>query len=236
MFEDLFREGALAMSGTPVPPLESVFGWGDCLVNRITILAAMVILIIDLQDMIDISPDLWDCVRRSRGNVSLEHSVSKSRSRNWAAFFCLIPFCLLADRYRLYPAEWMQSLPLGWSLAAAFGLALFYILFRKVMFLAARPRRIKGETGDAAFRTLYTFFIFATAIMLLTAGILHFFKTGETAIRSVLLWESALAWAFSTLRAGQILRTQCSGLTTFLYLCALEFLPLGLLIAGAVFF
>lgn len=236
MFEDLFREGALAMSATPLPPLESVFGWGDCLANRITILAAVVILIIDLQDVLDILPNLWDCVRLSRGNVSLEHSVSISRSRNWAAFFHLIPFCLLADRYRLYPAEWMQELPFGWSLAALFGLALFYLLLRKLIFQSVRSRRIKGEVGDAAFHTLYTFFFFATVIALLSAGILHFFNAEESAIRSVLLWELAGIWFFSTIRTGQILRTQCSGLSTILYLCALEFLPLGLLIASAVVF
>jgi hypothetical protein len=70
--------------------------------------------------------------------------------------------------------------------------------------------------------------------MLGVMGILYAFGAEEATIRRCLYIALAIVYAVFLWIKGEILNSFCNPLTTFLYLCALEILPTGLLIAACL--
>ena len=233
MILDVFTQGALEMSGTPIEPIASQAMWGDLLVNRILAAVAIVILIIDLTDIFDLFPHIKDCIIRSRGNISLEHSVSIARSRNFAAAALALPFCLVADRFRLYNPAFWQHIPQGWSAPATIGVLVALVLLMAIIYALTPLRHMSSEDSEAMHRSSFTYFIVLSIIVLATVGIMYLCKKDDSVIRSWIYWETGIVYLFSLLRAGQILAADYSGLGTFLYLCALKILAPGILVASA---
>ena len=71
--------------------------------------------------------------------------------------------------------------------------------------------------------------------ILLTGMLLSMFGMDAVIIRRLYWVELAFFYGVFLIRKCQILSTFCNPFTTFLYLCALELLPTGLLAASAVF-
>lgn len=234
MLEDIIKPGTLVMSAVPVPSTGDALAWGDLLVNRISVVAAIFLFILTLRDIIRILPNLLACIDRARANVSLEHSLNIARTRNLVAWETAFIFCLLADRYSLYSPGIWQLIPDGWKLPATVGILLTFILVRHLLFLLLKPIRVSQEGANTIHHTAYNCFIIATAVLLATAGALSVFHCPDHAIRSVLLWETAGLYFLTLIRTGQILNYYCNTFATFLYLCALELLPAGLLIVSVV--
>ena len=67
-------------------------------------------------------------------------------------------------------------------------------------------------------------------------GVMSFIEMDETVIRTAMLCVSALIYALFMLRKLQIFASGCSFFAAFLYLCALEILPTGVLVASAIIF
>ena len=234
MLQDIFSQGTLEMSSIPVQAAAASRGWADVLSNRILVVVAVAAVLLDLSDMMGIFPQTRDCLRRAKGNVNMEHSLSVARSRNLSALVCALPFCLVADRLGLYGAAWMGEVPPGWSVAAIAGVLTAYMTLRLLLSVPLMPRSLDSESSKAAHRAILTYFIALTAVALATMGAMMLLKAPEAAIRTVILWETAAFWLLSTVRSGQILASRCGGFQAFLYLCGLEILPAGLLVCSAV--
>ena len=69
MLQDIFTQGTLEMSATPLPALESAAKWSDLLSNRIIAVAVIFIIIIDLPDLIGTFPHILDCMTNKRGSI-----------------------------------------------------------------------------------------------------------------------------------------------------------------------
>ena len=235
MLQDIFTQGTLEMSDAPVAAAVRAIRWGDVLSNRILAVVVIGAVLLDLSDLMQIFPKIMDCIRRWKANIGMEHSLSVARSRNISAMIWAAAFCLAADRLDLYPARWMDRIPAGWTVAAMFGIALAYVLVRKILSLVAMPRRLGAEKSQAAHCAIYTYFIAFAVAALCTMGIMMVLHSPEESVRSVILWMFAAFWLLSFVRTAGILASQYGVLTTFLYLCALEILPAGLVVASAVF-
>lgn len=234
MLEDLIRTSTLEMSAVPIPPSAGGLAWGDLLVNRLIVVAAVFLFLITFRDIIRILPDLLDCIDRARANVSLEHSLNVARTRNLVAWEAALAFCLLADRYNLYSPGYWRFIPDQWSAPATIGILLVFLLVRLLLFILLKPVRVSQEGANTIHHTPYNYFIIATVLLLATAGILSIFHCSDQIIRSVLLWETAALYFLTLIRTGQIISYYCNTFATFLYLCALELLPAGLLIVSVV--
>ena len=81
---------------------------------------------------------------------------------------------------------------------------------------------------------MWNSFILLCLLLLPTVGILGLCGVDEAVIRLVVFVEITFFYALAVLRRGNILLSVCNPLTTFLYLCGLEFLPTGLLVASAL--
>ena len=97
--EEVFKGGTLDMSASPIPGLEALPAWGDLLTNRILAVVAVLVLLAGLPDLFRLVPHLLYGFDRSRGAAALEHSLGMARTRNLIALACVLPFCLMADRY-----------------------------------------------------------------------------------------------------------------------------------------
>lgn len=232
---DIFIQGKLEMSAVPVQEAAQSMLWNDFLLNRVLVVAAVLIGIAGLRDLLRLLPELLYCFSRPRASVSLEYNTSVVRMRNTAALISILPFCLLADRFGLFRPELWSAVPEEWSAPATVGVFLAYLLLRTVCSALIRPPRLSGTAADAVRRSPWNYFILLTLLMLLTVGLLYIFRPSDTVVRITLYAETALFFLLSLLRSGQILASGFSGLTTILYLCGLELLPAAALAACAVF-
>lgn len=232
---DIFIQGKLEMSAVPVQEAAQTMLWNDFLLNRVLVVAAVLIGIAGLRDLLRLLPELLYCFSRPRASVSLEYNTSVVRMRNTAALISILPFSLLADRFGLFRPELWSAVPEEWSAPATVGVFLAYLLLRTVCSALIRPPRLSGTAADAVRRSPWNYFILLTLLMLLTVGLLYIFRPSDTVVRITLYAETALFFLLSLLRSGQILASGFSGLTTILYLCGLELLPAAALAACAVF-
>ena len=99
-----------------------------------------------------------------------------------------------------------------------------------------RPRRMQAKAYKAIVSVGYSFFIILTMLLLLTCGVSALFNINGEYARNAMLWISGLTYLLYLIRKLQIFNSFSSFFAGFLYLCVLEILPTGVLIASAVIF
>jgi hypothetical protein len=75
-----------------------------------------------------------------------------------------------------------------------------------------------------------------TLLLIATGGVLSLVDVEISHIRTAMFWISGSIYTVFILRKTQIFLSSGSIFASFLYLCALEILPTGVLIASAVIF
>ena len=233
--QDIFIQGRLVMSAVPLPDGAAEVLWRDTDVNRVLTVIAVLVGIAGIREILRLMPALAFTLSRPRASVSLEYNTSMVRTRNATALACLLPFCLVADRFEMFRPHIWTLIPPGWRVAASAGVMLAYLLLRAVCAAAIRLPRMDPLSEAAVHRGPWNYFILLTFLMLATAGILPEAGADDRLTRIVLYAESALSYLFSLARTGRILAGSFSGLSTILYLCGLELLPTAALAACAIF-
>ena len=189
-----------------------------------------------LKTIVEILPSVVACLIRWKENINIESSVRLSRDRDFSAIAMLLPFCLLAFRFRVYNPSFIANLPDSSRLWAVIGVFAAYLIARKTTSMLVHPRRVPQKTLAAAEKSANTFFIFLTLILLLVGSVCSFFDASLNAIRVTSVWLSALIYGVYLARKLQIFASSCSIFTAFLYLCALEILPTGILVVSDIIF
>ena len=189
-----------------------------------------------LRTIVEIFPSILACLFRWKENINIESSVRLSRDRDFAAIAMMIPFCLTAFSFRIYNPGFIANLPDTPRLWAVIGIFVAYVLLRKTMSFLVHPRRVPQKTLTAADKSANTFFILLTLILLAVGSICNFFDASLNSIRVASLWLSALIYGLYLIRKVQIFTSSCSLFVAFLYLCALEILPTGILVVSGIIF
>ena len=203
------------------------------LFNILALISVLICLSL-LKRFTAIFPSLVACIIRWKESVNLEASVKLSNDRDRLAFAMLLPFCLTADRFRLYSPGFMAGFDENVRLAATIGIFAVYFMIRSI---AARFYLPKGRTSKIykiADKSALTFFIILTLTLLAMGGVMTFMDIEPAVIKSAMLWVSAGIYTLSLVRKTQIFASGCSIFTAFLYLCALEFFPTGILVVSAL--
>lgn len=227
---DLFRGGTLDMSTEPFSRIAGELQWGDILVNRIAVMTTLVLLILEIPDLIRLYPQLLRCLSRWKGNLELEHSVSLARTRNNVALVAGISVCLIADRWSLADPSIRQAAPAELKLAITAALLTGTVVLRRLIFIATKFRSLTSEYASTLRHTFFNYLILLTSLVLVTALAAAALRLSDGTVRHILYAEGAVFYLIHLIRSMQILRYGCGILATFLYLCALEILPVGILI------
>lgn len=231
MWETPFKTGELLLEQSPSPAVETA--GGTPMLMGVLVTLFVVLALLEIRNFLHVAPFLWDSVFRARGSVALENNVRVARERNQLALILIIPAILFLFRYRLYNPDFLQSMADNLRLAVVAGVFLAYLLLRLLMFVMLKPRR-GTDHYRMAHRAGYTFFILLMLPAIAGVTVLSFLPVNDFIIKTFLFAWSAVSYLTFLLRKAQILSLSCNPLLTFLYLCGLEILPTGALVATAV--
>ena len=203
---------------------------------NILALISFFIILLTLNTLTGVFPSLIACIIRWKESVNLDASVQLSRSRDVMAATLIIPFCLVTYKHHVCSPAWIEDLNMNAGLAATVGVFAVFILFRTLLEYWMRPTKMSPKTYKTACKASYTFFSILTLIALATGGIMTFADANPEAIKNAIICISATIYAVFLVRKFQIFMSSCSFFTAFLYLCALEIFPTGLLVVSASVF
>ncbi len=206
------------------------------MVFNILALVSILMMITLLRRLVNIFPSLMSCMARWKESVNLENSVKNSYDRDIIALGLVIPFCLVAERFDLYDLAFMDGMDENMRTGIIIGIFAAYIVIRALASMMVTTGRSRKKTYEAASKSAYTFFIILALLLTATGGILSFLDVDPTVIRSAMLWISAAIYGLFLIRKTQIFTSGFSILTSFLYLCALEIIPTGILIVPVLIF
>lgn len=227
---ELFYQGVLQMSASPLAQTATELLWSEVVVNRIAVIVALALLVIEIRDIILLGPSLLRGIVIWKANVELEHSVNLSRTRNTVALVCAVLFCIIADRYSLFDPSWRAAAPAGLQLALTAAVIVGFVAVRDIFYLISPLRSRTSEFACTVRHAFYNYFILYVLLALVSTVILEAFGASAAVGRVVLTVEAALAYLIDITRTAQILSSRYGVFPTILYLCALELLPLGILI------
>ena len=205
------------------------------LFNTLALISFFICLLM-LRRFVGIFPSLMACLVRWKESVNLDASVQLSRDRDVIALAMVMPFCLTADKFALYSPSWTGQFGTDGRLGITIGVIAAYILLRKGLDHILRPKKINQKTYRTACKSSHTFFIILTLVLMSMGGIMSFINIAPTDIKNAMLWVSGIIYMLFLLRKTQIFASSCSFFGGFLYLCALEILPTGALVASALIF
>ncbi|MGM9735114.1 MAG: hypothetical protein ACI3ZL_01750 [Candidatus Cryptobacteroides sp.] len=230
--DSAFVSGICCLPDTPpeVPDMSQ----GSSLTADILAIGSLLITILLLKKIVNIFPSLIACALRWKESCNLEASVKLSRDRDIIAFTMIIPFCLVVEHFQLYRPGYMDGLRESLRIAATAATFVTYIGVRLLAIIICRPKKSTVRTFATGCKASATFFILLTFILLIMGGVSGFIDLDPEFIKPAMLWVSAGVYVLFLIRSVQIFASSCSLFTAFLYLCALEIVPTGLLV-GSVF-
>lgn len=203
------------------------------LLNILALCSFLIVLLL-LRQLVNILPSLFACLIRWKESVNMESSVKLSRDRNFLALAMVIPFCLVCFRYRLYAPAYLEGIGDNAVLWIYFAVFTVYVLLRMLMVWLIRPDKMPKKIYVAANMSAFSFFIIYTLLLLAAGAVMGLFDMPDETVRVAMLWISALIYAVFLLRKTQIFSSSCSVFIGFLYLCALELIPTGILVVSGV--
>ena len=197
---------------------------------------SLFIVLLLLKRLVNVYPSLLACLLRSKECFNLEASVKLARDRNIITLAMIVPFCLVTFRFGLYGPRFLNGVESDTELGVYISVFAAYAALRYAALLLFRPRRVPQKIYDTANKAAFSFFNVLTLTLLAIGGIMDLLNADEMSVCNVMLWVSGGIYLLFLLRKAQIFNTSCSIFASFLYLCALEIMPTGILVVSAVIF
>lgn len=230
--EDAFLSGTLEMSNS-VDQFTKEIESGDPASVIISLALTMVIIgfLTNIGTFAKLLPKLSRSLINKNISFNLEHNERNVKSRMLLALLLAFPLSLEADNFGLTRLSFLGETGHVWRTLILFAFLVAFFLLRKLISTMPRPRRCSPDIWKSVSDGwLSNFVIFA--ILAVTFGLLVYICHWPPRLYCT---ATALVFAFflalSLLKNYQILREYCSVLGSILYLCALEFLPTGALVA-----
>ncbi len=199
-------------------------------------LVSILVMLTLLRRLIGILPSLFACILRWRDNISFESSVKNIIDRNMIALSMIVPFCLIAVRYALYIPSLLGSLNEEIQIGITAAVFAVYFGLRRLIYMSLPTKKINRRIYKMANSASYSFFVVLSILIYSIVGFTSVLHTETENVRLMILWSIAAIYALLLLRKLQIFSSSCSILNAFLYLCALEFIPTGILVVPVLIF
>jgi len=222
--------GRLVMDEAAPILTETAAAWSAIPLNRWLMVAATVIFLVNVPNLYKVIPQLVKCLYAWRRNILIEDSVSLTRARSYSCTAMFLPVSLMISRFRLFGDKLLdlftpETLSLG-AMAFAAAFAVLRYLIYGILGLRVRHR----GTWKLAHAADSNYFLLLCGLLLPTVGLLLLFNANDAAVKAVLIVECAVFYLIFLIRKFQIFSSEFRHFATFLYLCALECLPLGIFI------
>lgn len=198
-------------------------------------LISVIIIIIMLRRIVGILPAVFVCALRWKECCKLDAVVKTSRDRDFTALALTLPFLLTVQKHNLLPYRFIDTITPEAGFAAICAVFAGYLVFRAfatVLFLPHKSHK-KSRTADNSDRT---FFIIMSVLVLCAVCLMSLLRTEAAEARLTIIWLSAATYMLYLVRKFQIFQSSHSIFTSFLYLCALEIVPTGILVVSAIIF
>lgn len=198
-------------------------------------IVTIVCLVLAMPLLIQILPQSFACLLRSREIINFERSLSRARSRNALFMLLLFPFCFFCARYRVIPCPRVALsegfLPaLGWTLAYVLG----YFIVRVLLTLLFGPRKGEERIVQTSRWGTFTLFIPLVVVMVFTVALTLPFAPVHPYLTRILQAEILLFYVIGYLRRLQVYSSFCSFFGTRWYLLTTELLPAAVLVAACI--
>jgi len=217
-----FPNGLLALPSDPPVMEEQAVLWIHQPVNGILLLAEALVILFFLKDIFFIMPPAVSCFQRWQSALSIEHNIPWARTRDKVAL-CLFPLYIL---FIQWSGIWDASLLL-------IGAVLFvYAQIRKVFYGFLRHRNISDEAWQACRNTPTVFSIPMAFVWMLSMAVMTVTGVVQEVSAYVLVVEAVLFLLVSAFRQAENLAYRVGAFRAFLYLCALEIVPLSALVCA----
>ena len=202
--------GKLMMPLEPVRTVEGVVtAWGDIPLNCWVVVAAVFLILLNFNNYSRVSSLIWAGVFRWKPNVILEDSVQTTGTRDLLSLSFILPVCIVTD-YFLMPQSNMLAVLIAFA---------GYWLYKYIVAKWTRAKRVD-----------LSFLVVMGTILIITGLALSLIDLDRELEKNIILGVMGFFFFFQIIREIQFFRTKCRPFRTFLYLCALEFLPLGILL------
>ncbi|MBP9997753.1 MAG: hypothetical protein KBS67_00750 [Bacteroidales bacterium] len=235
MDSSLFNPGKLHLPQEALTDGLQAAAWGELVSNRIYITLSVISFIVLLTELLRMLPLLLDCYSRVKAHYEIEHSYTSAQMRTFLFWTMVIPFCLMLDRFSIYSPDYLDKVPAEWRSTIVILSFLGYLLLRHIIFIATGPK-LSQEPSAMVHHAIYSYFIVMVLFMLFSCGVLLTFNASDRLITDVLGVEIIISAVFALYGTKQNLTQYCSGFATILYLCSLELIPAGILIACGTLF
>ena len=189
-----------------------------------------------LTQFVNLSPGLWTSLFRTAACIRMEDSKKVQHSRDIVFCACLPALVTEVWAYGLYSREWMEMLHEPFRLLATAGAVLGYMALRAAAGHAMPRKRYSTKVCDAWRGCPKNFWILLTSMLFMASAALCVSGAGPALSKTIMYCMTGLLYALFLIRRFQIFACDSNYLTAILYLCALEILPTGLLLATAVSF
>lgn len=194
------------------------------------ILASCILGIIFLPSLMECLPTMFATLFKWKELENINSSAKLSHYRTQSCLMLILPFVLIAARYGLFaPATRFAALPCVGITAAAFA---GFILLRIILGKIFHSKKMSRDSWTTAVKSPESFFCILTLLMAASSAVFQITSCPDSVARKILLWEIGALYLLCIIRKTQIFSHYRGGFSGFLYLCTLEIIPSGLLIAA----
>lgn len=198
-------------------------------------LISVIIVIVMLRRIVDILPGVFACTLRWKECIKIDSFLKTSRDRDFTALTMILPMMLAVQKYDLLPFRFLDPMAPEASLGIIAAIFIGYIGFRMFSALIFLPHKShkKSRNPDYSDRTFFIIFAVST---LSISWLMNLFHMDPAVTRLTIIWLSTAIYLLYLIRKFQIFQSSHSIFSAFLYLCALEIVPTGILVVSAIIF
>lgn len=199
-------------------------------ISSVAAAVAILLVLMVLGDIVDLAPALLGCIGRGKENINLFNNVKMRRSRNRILMACFPAAYLILAYYPFHPLLAGRDMGMQFLLSAAIIGA--YLLMRLMCLPLFFTKVVKYKDFKCGMQVFYTFCVAAILVMFGEFGICRIFGMEDAGVAALLKWTLTGFYCLFLVREYQVFSAHRGYLTAFLYLCGLEILPTGLLVAS----
>lgn len=223
MIQD-FPNGTLNLSGSPAGEVLRPAVWSDSPVAVVACALGIISLILAIRPLSEVWKMSVNCAVYGRPNTRLERNLSMKRKLDIAVALLSLPTLTICARFGVF----------GSSVPVSLGLLAGYFALRALMYRLLRHRKIDRDIWESVTRGILSPIVIVSVSILCTFALFYVADIGEDPLRTVLRIEVGIGIFLTMRQLFEILRLHFSRFSTFLYLCALEFLPAAAFVATAL--